>query len=87
LIPRESKAHFDGMHRALMRAEDISMMKHLTLTLVLVGAMMALAAEAHATPITGGMVYRDRSGLSQSSIGWKWNRLLRQCGACSGNLH
>ena len=58
------------MHRALMRAEDISMMKHLTLALVLVGAMMALAAEAHATPITGGISF---SGFANPAGGSDWS--------------
>jgi len=45
-------------------------MKHLTLTLVLVGAMMALAAEAHATPITGGISF---IGFANPTGGSDWS--------------
>jgi hypothetical protein len=62
--------HFDGICRALNGGEDISMMKHLTLSLILVVAMMAIAAEAQATPITGGISF---SGFANPSGGSDWS--------------
>jgi hypothetical protein len=49
--------HFNGTVRALKGGEDISMMKHLTLSLALVVAMMAIAVEAQATSITGAISF------------------------------
>ena len=46
------------------------MMKHLTLSLVLVGAMMALASEAQATSITGGISF---SGFAGPTGGSDWS--------------
>jgi hypothetical protein len=45
------------MYRALSGREEISMMKQLTLSLVLLVAMMAIAVEAQATTITGGISF------------------------------
>src|SRR3982750_1321111 len=49
--------HVNGRVRALIGGEDISMMKHLTLSVALVVAMMAIAVEAQATSITGGISF------------------------------
>jgi hypothetical protein len=62
--------NFDGMCRALNGGEDISMMKHLTLSLALVVAMMAIAAEAQATPITGGISF---GGFANPMGGSDWS--------------
>ena len=58
------------MHRALKDGEDISMMKHLTLSVVLAVAMMAVAVEAQATPITGGISF---GGFANPSGGSDWS--------------
>jgi hypothetical protein len=62
--------HFDGTLRALNGGEDISMMKHLTLSLALVVAMMAVTVEAHATSITGGISF---TGFASPSGGSDWS--------------
>ena len=58
------------MNRALKAGEDISMMKHLTLTVVLAVAMMAISVEAQATPITGGISF---SGFATPTGGSDWS--------------
>jgi hypothetical protein len=58
------------MHRALKVGEDTSMMKHLSLSVALIVAMMAIAVEAKADSITGGISF---AGSATPTGGSDWS--------------